>query len=515
MSDIDIVQLVERLQNGDKSAADEIYRQYSGLLTKFVIKQGLSEFDAQDVVSDTFVEMMKHIDQLKDPSNFDSWIHTIAKRKAWETKKKLSRRQDLLTGTGDISDQDQAVELELARAHEDTVMLPQDYAENEDVKHILAEEIHALSDDHQEVLMLYYYKNKSLAEIAELTGTNENNAKQRLFAARKKLKVRLEKLQKSGVMLAVPLAKLISFCAENFDIAVETGSVDSDASSAGEYDEATLNAAERPHQPVSGWRRIVTYAVSGICASAVLGLGIFGYIRSSKAPDPILPDESQGTTAAAAIEDETSAASTTIATDIVSSTTFSSETTAADTDTTTAPDTTTVPETEPASEESTAAQDQPTEASVDPTENTPDTVVTPVDDEPAVQEQQPEQPVAATTRAAAATTRAAAVTTKAVTTQAATAKPVVQPTLCGDVNGDTLVDIDDFIIVNDYVVKYNNLTWAEYCKKINLALNADQALANADTFKASDKREITEEDGTAIMGRINGKYPDLPINELT
>ena len=112
MSDIDIVQLVERLQNGDKSAADEIYRQYSERLTKFVIKQGLSEFDAQDVVSDTFVEMMKHIDQLKDPSAFDSWIHTIAKRKAWETKKKLSRRQDLPTDTDDFTDQEQDIELE-------------------------------------------------------------------------------------------------------------------------------------------------------------------------------------------------------------------------------------------------------------------------------------------------------------------------------------------------------------------------------------------------------------------
>ena len=515
MSDIDIVQLVERLQNGDKSAADEIYRQYSKRLTKFVIKQGLSEFDAQDVVSDTFMEMMKHIDQQKDPSAFDSWIHTIAKRKAWEAKKKLSRRQDLPTGTDDISDQEQAVELEFARANEDTVQLPEDYAENEDTKRILAEEIHALSKEHQEVLYLYYFMNKSLAEIAELTGTNENNAKQRLFAARKKLKARLEKLQKSGVMLAVPLAKLISFCAENFDIAVETGSVDSDASSAGEYDEATLNAAERPHQAVSGWRRIVTYAVSGICASAVLGLGIFGYIRSSKAPDPILPDDSQGTTAAVAIEDETSAASTTIATDIVSSTTVSSETTAADTDTTTAPDTTTVPETEPASEESTAAQDQPTEASVAPTDNTPDTPAAPDAEEPAVQEQQPEQPAAATTRAAAATTRAAAVTTKAVTTQAATAKPVVQPTNCGDVNGDKKIDIEDFILVNDYVNKYSDMTWAEYCKEINLDFNADQSLANADTFRASDKREITKEDGTAIMGHINGEYPDLPINKLT
>ena len=521
MNDINIEGLVERLKGGDNSAADEIYRQYSERLTKFVIKQGLSEFDAQDVVSDTFVEMMKHIDQLKDPSNFDSWIHTIAKRKAWKTKKKLSRRQDLPTGTDDISDQEQAVELEYACANEDTVMLPQDYVENEDRKRILAEQLNALSNNDREVLYLYYYENKSLAEIAELTGTTENNAKQRLFAARKKLKVRLEKLQKSGVMLAVPLAKLISFFAENSYFTMDTVSAENDASSAGGYDGNTLNAAERPHntagdiirhQANAGWRRIAAYAVSGICVSAVLGLGIFGYIRSSKAPDPELPDDSQGTTAAATIEDETSAASTTIAADIVTSTTVSSETTAEATDTTTAPDTTTVPETEPASEESTAVQDQPTEASADPADNTPDTPAAPDAEEPARQEQQPEP---ATARAAAATTRAAAVTTKAVTTQAATARPVVKPTLCGDANCDNVIDIEDCVMIINYVKSYSDMTWAEFCKKTNKNFDAEQSLANADAYRASDKREITEEDATAIMGRINGEYPDLPIDKLT
>lgn len=506
MSDIDIVQLVERLQNGEKSSADEIYRQYSELLTKFVIKQGLSEFDAQDVVSDTFVEMMKHIDQLKDPSAFSSWIHTIAKHKAWEAKNKLSRCQDLTTGTDetdDFTDQEQAIELEYARTREDTIMLPQDYAENEEVKQIIAEQIDALSKDHKEALLLFYYKDKSIAEIAELTGTNENNVKQRLYAARKKLKANLEKLQKSGVVLyAVPLAKLISFFAKDSDIFMDTGSAESDASSAGEYNETTLNADERPHQVNGTRRRRILYAVSGICAAVALCFGICSFIRSSKEPDPHLPDDSQATTEAPTIENETTAISTTIATDTVNSTLTSTETTTTTSAAATSSDTAATTDIE-----TTSVQEQPTEPPVDPTDNTPDTVVTPPVEEPAVQEQPTEQPVAATSRAVA-------VATQAVTTTAAPVKNIVKPTICGDVNGDTLVDIEDFIIVNDYVVKYNNMTWAEYCKEIKLALNADQALANADTFRASDKREITKEDGTAIMGHITGEYPNLPIDEL-
>ncbi len=274
MSDINTEKLVESLKSGDKSAADEIYRQYSEPLTKFVIKQGLSEFDAQDVVSDTFVEMMKHIDQLKEPSAFSSWIHTIAKRKAWEAKKKMSRRQELSTDmdeTDDITDQDQAIELTYARAREDTVMLPQDYAENEELKQIIAEQIDALSEDHKEALVLFYYKDKSIAEIAELTGTNINNVKQRLYAARKKLKANLEKLQKSGVVLcAVPFTKFISFCAENLGIAMGTGSLGS-AATASSVKSAAAKSAEETSKNIAA--KTVSTAAKTASAAAKTGTG--------------------------------------------------------------------------------------------------------------------------------------------------------------------------------------------------------------------------------------------------
>ncbi|SFB66725.1 RNA polymerase sigma factor [Ruminococcus albus] len=223
MGDLNIQQLIERAKNGDKSAVDEIYREYSDTLTKFVMKQGLTEFDAQDVVSDTFVEMMKHIDQLKESSSFNSWIHTIAKRKAWEAKEKASRRQDIPADPED-DDPDRALELAYEQAREDTVMLPEDYAVNEDIKQIITEQLEALSPEYKEALFLFYYKNKSIAEIAELTGTNANNAKVRLFNARKKLKANLEKLQKAGVVLcAVPLFKFIPENAGKLETATAAG----------------------------------------------------------------------------------------------------------------------------------------------------------------------------------------------------------------------------------------------------------------------------------------------------
>lgn len=284
MNDINTESLVKRVKNGDKSAADELFRQYCEPLTKFVIKQGLSEFDAQDVVSDTFEEIIKHIDQLNDPSSFSSWIHTIAKRKAWEFKEKSARRQELSAGTEeyDVSnDSDQAIEFAYAQAHADTVMLPEDYAENEDLKQIIAEQINALGIEYKEALYLFYYKDKSIAEIAELTGTNPNNVKQRLFAARKKLKSSLEKLQRSGVVLcAVPFTRFIASYEKYFKNAVRAGSAASYAAS------NTILKSSAVKSAASVSKTGIGIKVAGIviAAAVVIGGGVL-LLNSSKKQD--------------------------------------------------------------------------------------------------------------------------------------------------------------------------------------------------------------------------------------
>ena len=211
--------LVERAKNGDSTAFDELYIAYKDRLRKFVLKQGISESDADDVVSDTFVEVMKHIGDLKSNEYFGTWLHKIALRKANELKEKSGRYQRIEFNTGDSEDSDlaklgddmAAVELAFEEKEGETIMLPSDYAEAEDIKQLIAEQINSLGSDQREALYLYYYENKSVAEISEMTGATETNVKARLFHARKKLKTKLEELQKKGIVLcAVPFGRLLT-----------------------------------------------------------------------------------------------------------------------------------------------------------------------------------------------------------------------------------------------------------------------------------------------------------------
>ena len=207
-------ELVARAKQGDSAAFEALYIEYKDRLTKFVMKKGLPEQDAEDIVSDTFVEVMKHIQDLDNNEFFGTWIHRIALNKANLFHNRQNRMQRASFDTQDSLDSDldkidgEAAAIEQAYESEygDTVMLPSDYAENEDTKRIIAEQINSLSGEHKEALVLFYYDNRSINEIAEMTGTNPNNVKARLFRARQGLKKKLEVLQKKGVKFHLILA---------------------------------------------------------------------------------------------------------------------------------------------------------------------------------------------------------------------------------------------------------------------------------------------------------------------
>lgn len=255
--------------------------------------------------------------------------------------------------------------------------------------------------------------------------------------------------------------------------------------------ESAFEQSDEEHMPreskISKIHRI-SHAILGLCSAVVIGLCILTISRYSiepnKDPDNIYPNATSDTTS----EKNGTAISTTNVTENITITTMA--------------DTSTVV----------------TEALI--TNDTLDTAVTTSEnEEPSEQIEPSEEPIDIIEHTEITTTETVTqtATTKPVQTEPpTTAKPVVKPTLCGDVNGDGTVDIEDAVIIINYVNKKDEITWAEHYKKNKASdskLSAEQALANADTFKPSDKREITSEDAEAIMGYINGKH-NLPTNEL-
>jgi RNA polymerase sigma-70 factor (ECF subfamily) len=166
--------LVRQMKNGDKSSFDLLYDKYKNiaLRTAYLITGNLP--DSEDVVQDTFVKVWLHREELKNESGFKAWMLQILVRTAYRFCKKKSR---------EVPD-DEAVLL--ADSGSGSYSLEQVLAKEQ--ARLLAESVRNLPVKQRTVVILFYYQECSVSEIASICGCLEGTVKSRLHTARAKLK---------------------------------------------------------------------------------------------------------------------------------------------------------------------------------------------------------------------------------------------------------------------------------------------------------------------------------------
>lgn len=178
---------VARIQQGDESAFDLLFAAYQKQALRTAVLITGDPFLAEDATQEAFVNALLHIRELQEAARFRPWFFRILTRCAW---KAMERRLPMAA-----VDWDQALE----RAGEpvrDTYP-----SENEAAYAALYRALDGLGKKQRTTIVLYYFNDFSVREIAEATGTLEATVKTRLFAARRRLKRALEGAeQKEGVV---------------------------------------------------------------------------------------------------------------------------------------------------------------------------------------------------------------------------------------------------------------------------------------------------------------------------
>jgi RNA polymerase sigma factor (sigma-70 family) len=77
-----IARLVETAAVGDRQAWNDLVQRYVALLWAIALRHGLNESDAGDVVQTTWLRLIEHIGELRDPGRIGSWLATTAQREA-------------------------------------------------------------------------------------------------------------------------------------------------------------------------------------------------------------------------------------------------------------------------------------------------------------------------------------------------------------------------------------------------------------------------------------------------
>ncbi len=275
-------ELVGKTKSGDKSAFGELYAEYSEQIKRFVMRMNITELDAEDIVADTFAEAMEHIEDLENDSAFSTWLHSIAKRKVYAKTGREQRHGRVSFNSADDDMQNDELDILATEAADfncdDSVKLPHDYAENEEIKQILADTVNELKPEHRDSIFMFYYENKSLNEIAEEMNVPVGTVKSRLNNGRKALSKKCEALIKKGYAFSfVPIPVLLGVLVKESKLKA-AGAVTSTAAASTMAGGAASGAAV---SAISGKIGAV------IAAAVMLGAGTGVYFHYSKNADKI------------------------------------------------------------------------------------------------------------------------------------------------------------------------------------------------------------------------------------
>lgn len=189
MTLVDDTALYKRLIKQDPKAFQELVDQYKNLVHS-VIRQTIPETtQAEDLAQEVFIRVYKGLPGFKGQSRLSSWIWRIAYRVCLTEIEQIRKEKTLVS----IDDPDTSTYL---RIHPDVVdeKSTWDKMEDRDQWEVLFEQLPAR---HRMILVLYYYRNLSYLEIAEILDRPMGTVKSDLFRAKAALrKTYIENQQK-------------------------------------------------------------------------------------------------------------------------------------------------------------------------------------------------------------------------------------------------------------------------------------------------------------------------------
>lgn len=172
-------ELVKQMQAGSRAAFDRIYERYYVQAYRTAVFLTGSRTDAEDVVQDAFVQVYLHAKELKEPAGFQCWFYRILTRLAWKCGSRRKR---------EFPDEDAAAFAE--RTDEGDGL---SYLLKKEEREQVRKAVEGLDEKHRTIVVLYYFNEFTISEIAKITGCMEGTVKSRLHAARKKLQKSLGK----------------------------------------------------------------------------------------------------------------------------------------------------------------------------------------------------------------------------------------------------------------------------------------------------------------------------------
>lgn len=185
------MELIRTADAGDQEACRELVSKLHPFVSRRVAAQIYRRSDIEDVVQEVFLKLFVKLHQYRGPKPFTHWVARMTLTTCYDWLRRQKARP--MVSASDLSEGERRIVESLAEGEAPR----QNEVRVEILDGLLDRLIATLAPREQIVIRLLDLEQRSVAEIAELTGWGDSKIKVTASRARGKLAERLERLESS------------------------------------------------------------------------------------------------------------------------------------------------------------------------------------------------------------------------------------------------------------------------------------------------------------------------------
>lgn len=181
---------LDKIKIGNDEAINEFYNNSYKSLYYNALKLVKNTEEAKDIVQYGYAKTFEHIEEIKDDEHLIKYIHTVVNNKCVDylKKKKSLNFSDIVEEDGEVID--------IEDTNED--FIPDKVVNEQALRDYISDELNKLPDDQRTCIMLRYFEDLSISEVAATLGCSESTVKSRINYGQKKLASSIDEYQKKN-----------------------------------------------------------------------------------------------------------------------------------------------------------------------------------------------------------------------------------------------------------------------------------------------------------------------------
>ncbi|TAJ14367.1 sigma-70 family RNA polymerase sigma factor [Marinilabiliaceae bacterium JC017] len=176
--------IIKKVRQGEVTAYAQLIDKYQNMVYSLAYNIVKHKEDAEEIAQDAFFKAYRSLDKFKGDSEFSTWLYRIVHNTA------ISKLRVRKPAASDLDSKD-VLQYEMHNTEANLNRL-----EVKERKLILKKALNRLKEDVSFLMIMYYYKELSIEEIATQTGLSASNVKVKIHRGRKHLYEELHHLLK-------------------------------------------------------------------------------------------------------------------------------------------------------------------------------------------------------------------------------------------------------------------------------------------------------------------------------